>query len=776
MPDMRHGRVLLVSIAAAMYLGAQQRPSRLAGRVEDPSRAAVPHAVVTIRKQADARFSLSAVTNDRGEYSLALPPGSYRVHVAAPGFEDWERQDVRLSTAAHRLDVALSMAVVPAHITVTAKTPVLEGEPELSPSNSREILEIREVRESSARDVGEALAKVEGVWKVRKGAIANDVILRGFQQDDISVLIDGARIHGACPNNMDPAAFHVDFAEIQQVEVTKGAFDITSQGSLGGAVRIVNKSPAAGLRITPSISAGSFGYVNTAVTTSLSAEQNYALGGYSYRRALPYDDGSGTSFTARANYRSFSQKPTAFDIGTAWMKAGVALPRRQRVTAGYTRQQGGQVLYPYLLMDAVYDNADRLNGTYVVDGFTGPLERIRAQAYYTRVRHWMTDELRVSSAGTPRNFSMGTFAATKALGGRVDADLHNLTLGFETYGRVWNVVNTMRMSGMHTDQAALPNARLAATGVYAQYRRAVGALLLHAGARLDSTFTQARGGTAGADLYWAYQNTRSRSRRDTQPSANVTATYALPGGLELFAGAGHTTRTPDPQERYFALRRNGADWVGNPDLRVTRNTESDAGIHFRHGRFTLRPTVFYSRLTDFVVVNNQPKRNAVPMLMNSAARSFANLDARMYGGELTYSVGLSRSLLWLGGLSYVRGIKDTLPRRRITDPDLAEIPPLKSRAALRYGSRIFFAEVEGIAARAQRRVDSDLRELATPGYAVINLKTGVHHRRVQAAIGLDNVTNRFYYEYCSFQRDPFRSGAKVPEPGRSAYVNLSVLF
>jgi iron complex outermembrane receptor protein len=62
------------------------------------------------------------------------------------------------------------------------------------------------------------------------------VVLRGFQQGDINVLIDGARIYGACPNHMDPPASHVDFAEIQQVEVTKGVFDIRSQGSLGGVV------------------------------------------------------------------------------------------------------------------------------------------------------------------------------------------------------------------------------------------------------------------------------------------------------------------------------------------------------------------------------------------------------------------------------------------------------------------------------------------------------------------------------------------------------------
>jgi iron complex outermembrane receptor protein len=42
--------------------------------------------------------------------------------------------------------------------------------------------------------------------------------------------------------------------------------------------------------------------------------------------------------------------------------------------------------------------------------------------------------------------------------------------------------------------------------------------------------------------------------------------------------------------------------------------------------------------------------------------------------------------------------------------------------------------------------------------------------------GLDNILNRYYWEACSYQRDPFRSGLQVPEPGRSAYLNAAYNF
>jgi hypothetical protein len=33
------------------------------------------------------------------------------------------------------------------------------------------------LRESAARDVGEAMARLPGVWKIRKGGIANDIVV-----------------------------------------------------------------------------------------------------------------------------------------------------------------------------------------------------------------------------------------------------------------------------------------------------------------------------------------------------------------------------------------------------------------------------------------------------------------------------------------------------------------------------------------------------------------------------------------------------------------------
>ncbi len=765
----------LFLLVACVQAGETPRAT-LSGRVLDPSGALIPEAVV--RAMSNGQRIAEAASDHEGAFRMTLPAGTYSVEAEAIGFRPFRREGVVLSQGAPvEIDIGLELESLSVQTTITAKAPPMESALETRTRNFEEKLEIREVRESSSKDVGEALSRIDGFWKVRKGGVANDVVLRGFQQGNLDVLIDGARIHGACPNNMDPAAFHVDFAEVQEVQVVKGAFDMRNQGALGGVVSIVNKAPAPGLHITPSFSAGSFGYINPSIVGSIKRGRFYLLGGNSYRRSDPYKDGSGKSFTSYANYRPGAQNSRAFDVDTAWGRFGYTLTEGQRVEAGYTRQNSGKTLYPYLQMDAGYDNADRANAKYVWSNVSNAIRQIRVESYFSKVRHWMTDEQRLTSAGLARPYSMATFAGTRSLGGRVEAELTDFVAGYEVYRRGWTAVNTMRMMGVYKDQSAIPDVALTVGGAYADYRRTFfRRLLVSAGARLDTAKTAALSSTLNTDLFWAYKNTRTSSATDTNPSGKVWLMYSLPAGLELFSGIGHTVRLPDPRERFFMLRRSGSDWVGNPNLEPTQNTEADIGLSYRNRRFSLKPTLYYSKLANFITVQNQALVNTVPGITNTMARSYENVSARMYGGELGYSVGITQALLLSGGLSYSRGTKDAKPQFRIFDTNLAEMPPMKSRAGLRYGTRHFFVEVESLAAWAQRRVDTDLRELPTPGYMLMNVKFGIHTNKLNVAAGADNLSNRFYYEAFSYQRDPFRTGVKVPEPGRSLYVTSSFAF
>ena len=639
-------------------------------------------------------------------------------------------------------------------------------------------LEVREVRETAARDVGEALDGLAEISKVRKAGIANDVVLRGLKKDDLAVLIDGQQLHGACPGRMDPPAFHLDYAEVDRIEVKKGPYDVSHPGGLGGLVDVRTRGTRrAGLGTELNLNAGSFGARETSGVLAYEAGMADGLVGAAYKAGEPFVSGDGRSFTlvptGSSRYRDTSGSRTAYDVRSVWGKAGFSPVEGQRLEVSYTRQSSIDVLYPYLAMDGITDDTDRLNAQYAI-GPTGSVRRGLAQVYWNRVRHDMTDEDRCSSSATvascsgalPRAYSMRTLANSSTLGAKLEAELDGGWLaGADFASRKWDNTTTRvnRMMGnAYRDEASIPDVTTVGVGIFGQVRRAFGErLALTAGARLD-LFTS----DAGLDrtaLYATYRpgEDLSRSRTDVLPTGNVQLDWTVATGSTVFVGVGHGARVPDPQERYMALgpmMAGAAAWVGNPHLRPTQNDELDLGAKYAVGGVLVKAQVFHAWLTDYVsFVKITPA--------GGPAKTYANVSARTYGGEMSARLSLPLRLFASAGVSYTRGVNDT------TGGSLAEMPPLKGVAALRWDRRWLFAEVEEVLAARQSKVDASIAEPATGAWAITNVRLGGEWRGVKVFAGVRNVFDRFYFEHLSYQRDPFATGVKVPEPGRTLYVN-----
>ncbi len=632
----------------------------------------------------------------------------------------------------------------------------------------KEILTERDVRESFAKDPAEALTRIEGIWKLRKGGIANDIVLRAFQRENLNVLFDGARIYQACPNRMDPPAFHIDFSEVKEIEVVKGPFDVRNYGSLGGTVNIKTVEPKEGFHGRLNVAGGSFRYFNPSLNLSYGSGPFYGLVGHAYRYSKPYRTGEGKRFTEYPTgnnaYRSDVRDGTAFSINTSWVKAGFKPRKNTGVEISYTAQKMRDVLYPYLMMDSPEDNADRLN-------LTVELKNLKLTAYYAYVYHRMNNEKRVNPV------FLETVGRSKTYGSKLEYSSGPFTAGLEAFVWNWKAETTMGTMLQNT----IPDVDLANVGLFGEYRKALSdRLRLVVGVRLDSTKTEANRSLANTDLYYTYHNTRSTSKTDLYPSGNLQLFYAPDRSLELFAGIGYAVRVPSAQERYFALNRSGmqeammGDWVGNPNLKPSKNAEVDLGVSWKGSRANLSATVFYSFVGDFITVYNQGNVNNTGL--GTKARSYANVDARFYGGEAKTTLALSETLFLDGGISYVRGKKTTDPSRNINDEDVAEIPPLRVRVALRYDTGAYFGEVEGIASATQNKVDEDLGESKTSGWGVLNVRAGGERGNLRITAGVENLLDKFYYEHLSYLRDPFSTGTRVPEPGRSFYLNVSYMF
>ena len=753
---------LLVALLSTRGLASEPAPATLSGSILAADGTGLPGARVSVvASPAGSPPAAVVASGERGLYLVrGLRPGSYQLLVELSGFETRTVADVALAPGERRdLDVPLRLAGVRERLTVVGPSP-------------RDTVEAAEIRESSARDAGEALEKLPGVWKLRKGGIANEVVVRGSQSRDLNVLVDGERIYGACPNHMDPPSFHVDFAQVDRVEVAKGPFDVRNQGSLGGVVNIVTRQPEPGLHATANAAAGAWGYVNPSVTASWAGASFSALAGYSFRRSEAFADGEGRRFTERTNYRADSVEDEAFRAGTAWARVGLVPAEGHAVTVSYTRQDTSHTYYPYLQMDAVTDDADRFGLTWEAKP-SAVVASARLSAYYSQVDHFMTDQYRTSSAGAARGWSMGTDAFSRTLGGRLEATVSGVTAGVEAYRRYWDT--TTYLAGMqYKPQASLPGATNDVVGLFAERSFRLGdSVTLDAGLRWDRASASVDESKASTDLAWAYHGTRATGRTDSLPGGSLRARWRAADGLEVSLGAGTAARIPEPQERWFSLKRMGTDWVGNPGLDPSRNTALDLSASFRAGRLYVSASAFLNEVSDYVVVSDAKKVNVVPGVMNQAARTYENVDARLAGGEATAAVTLTDRLFFSGAVSYVRGTQDARPELGVLSKDLAEMPPLTGRTSLRWDDGRFWGEAEGVFAAAQSNVDTDVAEAATPGWGIANLRAGLAFGRLGLNVGVENVFGRLYSEHLSYQRDPFRSGVKVPEPGRNVFVNLS---
>ncbi|MBU0728563.1 MAG: TonB-dependent receptor [Proteobacteria bacterium] len=639
-------------------------------------------------------------------------------------------------------------------------------------------MEVREVRESNAKDPGEALQSVPGITKLRKGGIANDIVLRGFSKDNINVLVDGAKIYGACPSKMDPPAFHVDFAEVDRIEITKGPYDVTTQGSMGGVVNIASKSAKPGLHSDVIFTYGSFNETNTSTVVSY-AEDNYSLlGGFAFKYSNPYEDGNGVKFTeiypetSAARYRLSEQDSPAYNIKTSWFKTGIKPKDNQDFTFAYTRQEADDVLYPYLTMDADYDDATRVDANYTINNSGEALNSIRIHAFVNNVEHDMTNSKRCASSANPaacsgalpRAYSMRNLASSTTSGVKLEGELKTFgrtTMGIDHYQRNWDATMTtyMTMSGMYMSMASMPDVDVMNTGIYLDQQAEINRkTTLSGGLRFD--YTRSKANIDRTSVYSLFYDDTSRCATDESLAGNLKLDYKITDSFSSFVGFGRGVRVPDAEERYYSVSTK----VGNPGLKTVKNNEVDLGLKYAMDITLIKAQVFYSDLDDFIVVTDVTSGA-------TTARSYKNVDASMYGGEASLMISLPLDLFASTGIAYSRGKNDT------DKTNLQEIPPLRGNLKLRYDNGIFYTELEGICADRQDKIDTSVGEDETAGWGIANFKTGYQLKRLKLAAGVNNLFDRQYSEHSSYLRNPFSAnGIIVPEPGRSIYGTIQYSF
>lgn len=628
-------------------------------------------------------------------------------------------------------------------------------------------------------DLAEALNRiVPSVSLVRRSGIANDVILRGQKKDNINILIDDAKIYGACPNRMDPPTSHILTNNIAYIEVIEGPYDVQNFGTLSGAVVIETVKPSQEFKGEVSVNLGSWDYRKAATTMSGGTDGARFLVSVSKETSGQYEDGDGHDFYRQIDslnlpvgvqYKDVYRNLDAYDKRTFMGKAYLDVTDNQELRLSYTANRSDDVLYPSSAMDALYDDSDIFNLKYTVKNLGEYSRALEFQVYNSQVEHPMSTFYRNSSGPNSVNEKISALT-TDMTGVKIEnrfdlSDSAEMILGVDTSLRNWDgrYIGKGTQAGI-TGIKSIDDVDTENLALFAEVSKRYASVSVKAGMRVDDTsITPAAGSGLPSNDY-------------SGVSANLFARFKSGEHSEYFAGIGRATRVPDARELYFrGAMVNGmmvmTPLKGTPDLNETVNNQIDLGVENRYDSVIMKTRYFYSWLKDYIYYNADAGMNA-----------FANIDATLQGLEFSGTWFAGDELYLDFGVAWLRGKKDqALPGQ--SDTDLAEVPPTKLNMTLNYDYAInSTASVTLVAADAWENFDADNGEQQIDGYGVVNLKLKhAVNTRFDVTAGVDNVLDKTYavsntYQDLTLLADGNGVIMLMNEPGRYYYVNAAYKF
>lgn len=647
------------------------------------------------------------------------------------------------------------------------------SEVELSKINieSTLITEVAQNAQTSA-DVAQALtANVPSIDMSRRSAIANDILIRGQKRDNITVEVDGTKVYGACPNRMDPPVSHILANQIEEIEVIEGPYDVETFGTLSGGLKIQTKRPSKELKGEINLGAGSFNYKKLGASASGGDDFIRLSIAASMESSDQYRDGNGDTIATQID-KNAAANPTnpkaqgakflpqyhdmpAYDKKSIMAKAFITTLKDHELRLGVTANRSNNIIYGNSPMDAIYDDSNIYNVEYHINNISDNFENVNLQYYHSDVDHPMGTDYRVSS----NTATMTNWLTTSMDGLKLKNNFnflgHMLLVGLDTSERKWDGhyernsnPNYVPGGKKSIDESVTNN-----SAIFLKLDKSYKNLDVSIGARYDATkITSA-----------AYQDNDY-----TSFGANILSTYNLNRDNKIFFGFGQASRVPDARELYFYSSMNKL--VGTPTLDQVTNQEFDLGYETDNDNFKFKIKAFYSMLENYIYFNKSLTQN-----------NFENINATIFGAELSASIYATDELTFDLGASYKQGEKEKAMSGQ-TGTNLADMAPLRGNIAANYEyMNNSLATLEVAVSDKWDRVDTENGEQELDAWSIVNAK--VKHavnKKFDFTLGVNNLFNEAYAQSNTYADLTLVTAGTynmlLNEPGRYIYTNLDFKF
>ena len=659
--------------------------------------------------------------------------------------------------------------VVRAEITVTATNPDMVG---------LEEIDTRGIERRAAEDLVEALRYESGVSAVRRGSINLDPTIRGLQETQVGVFVDGTRTFAAGPARMDSGLSHVSPQSAQNIQVVKGPYALTWGSGAMSAIQVETvRTPftGGGFNLAGGLRAG-YGENASAVETGAnvsgsSTRFRFYLGG-AFREGDDYEAGNGSIVPA-----DFESNDLRWNIGMQLGESALL-----DYSGGY--QEQFDLDYPGRLLDATYFYTRSHNLQY--DRLTsGPVKGFRFNVYSNDKAHRMNNDEKPSSMDMPlRTPPFGLIVdlptTSDTYGGRASVDFGQSSqwkAGVDYYDTKQTATREIRRRSndrlLFSDRV-WPEAETTDLGAYLQTVQRGKKAQFAATLRVDQVDY-----SAGEVSDFFLQNTLGEfDGEETNWSFALSTRVEMGGGWNFYAGGGQVMRTASTLERYsdrfpstkFQL---AAEFMGNPRMEPEKSQEFDLGFS-RRGPLGLFVGIdFFQRdIENYITVKADASlKKRLPLSPPLVYRYINGTRAEYLGGELVLEQPLGEHFRWRFVSSYVRADD------RLFDEPTLGVAPWTSVIDLRFhtSSQRLWAHLVGTFTDDQDRVATARFEQPTEGAEIFDVQVGWQATaRLLVRGGVENLTDEAYAHHLN-SPNPF-TGMRIPEIGRQFFLGLRAWF
>lgn len=592
-------------------------------------------------------------------------------------------------------------------------------------------------------NVGDALNLLSGVTLSTNSRNEKTIAVRGFDTRQVPLFIDGIPVYVPYDGYVDFNRFAT--ADLAAIQVAKGNSGIAyGANTLGGAINLISRKPAAALEADAALGAGPVGARRAAANIGSNQGLWYAQAG------LSFSEGDG--FRLAPGFQPTRTENGGVRDNGAWrdskvsLKAGLTPGGGDEYALSYYRQDGEKGQPPSTVPESArywkWPYWDKESLYLVTSTGLGQLERLKVRLYHDRyaneVDSYTDGRYATLKTSGPGSVGTGRSIYNDHTNGAI-VELQSLRFAAHS---LQAVAHYKADHHVETDANGTTNARFDDT-------------LLSLGAedlvRLDPALQLALGVSRDRirpDTVFSLGNAYSLPSAKDSNNAQAGLYYDWSGAARLYTTVSRKSRLPTLKDRYS--QRLGT-FIENPALAPERAWNYEVGYQGLASAPTRYDAALY--LSDV-----QDKIQAVANVSGNRSQMRNIGKVRMMGLELGVTQRLGTQLDVGASYSYTHAENVSAPATRVTD-----LPAHKLAAHATWHANDQWELVAYGLANSARWVSNTLQ---LGGYATLDMKAVYHpSARVAVEAGASNVGDHNYQLADGF-----------PSAGRALFANINYQY